>query len=146
MILHGSGSPKIILDYGGSGQTTIILPYCDSLIEKFEPEIYQVKLYNGTIDTRIAGWWYSAILDYSSYMATEDIALLQSGTKKLFTTTNRGIIRLYPYNSSIYYEVELDQKSDLTLQHRPFNMGLSGVKLNFVGTNRITTLDLTTTS
>lgn len=146
MILHGSGKPKLILDYGGASQTTIELPYCESLIETFEPEIYQQKLYNGTITSRIAGWWYRAKLSYQQYLSTEDLQLLGSGAAQLFTNSDRGVIRLYPYSSSVYYVVELAADQPLILQHRPFNVGLAGIELNFIGTTRLDTIDVTTTS
>jgi len=146
MTIHGSGKPKLILDYGGANERTIILPYCDSLVESFEPEIYQVRLYSGTLETRIIGWWYSAELNFSKHLSLTDLQSLHNGTAKLFSTTSRGTIRLYPYSSSVYYAVELDAEQALAIMHRPFNEGHSGIKLKFNGTSRISTIDLTTTT
>ena len=149
MILHGSGKPKLILDYGLGTATTITLPFCKNLIETFEPEIIQVRLFNGTLSTTIKGWWYSAVLDYSDFIkATTLQSLDQDGAslQSVFDTGRTVAMRFYPRSTSIYYTVELDPSTALVLQQRPFHTSHKRFQMKLNGTTRITEIDLVSTS
>ena len=149
MILHGSGKPKLILDYGLGTATTITLPFCKNLIETFEPEIIQVRLFNGTLSTTKKGWWYSAILDYSDFIkATTLQSLDQDGAslQSLFDIDRTSDLYFYPRSTAVYYRAELDPSTAVILQQRPFHTSHKRFQIKLNGTIRLNNIDLVSTS
>ena len=140
-VLHGTGQPKLVIDPSGTPEN-IILPYPKTFREFFKPEVLHKELYSGSISTTIKGWWYSAELDYGSYIA---VATLQS-LDNVYDKTRVTNMRFYPRNSSVYYSVELDPETALMLQQRSFNRAHKNFVLKLIGTARLSSVDLTSTS
>jgi hypothetical protein len=136
-VIHGEGKPKIELTLLG---TTINLPYCSSLTERFSNDFIQTKLNNGNINTKKRGYYYSATLDYSTGMSKEVLESLEP----LFSTSQNDFY-FYPRsdNTNIYYKVNFPENFALEIAQKKFHRGHKNIILEFIGVERLTSVDLT---
>ena len=136
-VIIGTGKPKIVI-----GATTINLPYCERLVEKFT-EVYteEYELYDtGELTSDLRGYRYAAELDYKKFT---DVATLNS-LEPLFTASvvNGDDIYLFPRaDSSVNYKVKTD--GGINLWQKTFHKGHGGLVLKFRGRALLTKIDLT---
>lgn len=143
-VIHGVGKPKIHYGTIATGETlptsSISLPYCDSLVERFSSDFIQSKLTSGDLNTYKKGWYYSATLSYEKRMTK---AVLES-LEPLFDVSYTDFYLLPRLdNTNIFYIVDFPQDFSFQFMQKPFHGGHRGVVLEFVGTRRLTTIDLT---
>ena len=124
--------------------TVYDLPFSQTpLIEEYAPDFIVHQLYNGTRDTNIRGWWYSASLDYGKKMDPEKLVYFDP----LFDSSRTYDVRFYPRydNYAVYYTVEPDPNTRIQLAHKPFWNGHKFFRLKLNGTTRLSSINLTPT-
>lgn len=117
----------------------IDLPYCQELLEWFEPDVLSRKLSNGNIDNKKKGFYYKAILDYSSYMTSTDLESLRSLYRIDFKEAE-FFPRIDNYNLS--YIVDIDPESQLEFAQLYHQQGHKYVKIAIKGLRRLSEANL----
>jgi hypothetical protein len=150
---YSEGNSRIFTDAWSNGNPAlptgfiissyvIDLPYCQSLQEAFSPDFLPLKkLFNtGKKTAKLRGFYYSALLDYSSYASKEMMILLQ----KVFSSL-RNEFYFYPRrdNMNISYLVELDPETALAIAQLPFHQGHKLVSIKLMGLERLEQVPLT---
>ena len=110
------------------------LPYCQRLTEMWIPDFVVHKLYNGNINRRKRGFYYSANLDYSGYAHKNTIVLF-----KQLLRIDRSEIYFYPRadNLAIVYKVDLSPESEIVLNQIQQHAGHRSFAINLIGVERL---------
>lgn len=142
----GNQTPGAFYVVGSLGQVRIKdlvvdLPYCETLIEKFKEDSVKHSLYNGKKTKRVKGFWYSATLDYSSYMSKATVEALHP-----IFQINRRNMTLYPRNDNpnIFYKVDLADDFEFTMAQIKKHLGHKSISVELEGLERLKTLNLLT--
>lgn len=117
------------------------LPYCqNNLIETFTPDIVLTKLYNGSLDWNVKGFWYSIVLDYSKKITPS----VTQAFSRLYDATRTYGVMVYPRkdNCSVGYQVDIDPKSVITLAQKMNHLGMKYFKAELLGKYRVSSIGL----
>lgn len=135
LVVNGwsNGTPRVNAPY--DIQNIIIdLPYCESLIETFTPDFITFKGVNGKIFIHKRGFYYSAQLNYASYMKGTILGQLRPLYNK-----NKSNFTFYPRsdNLKISYTVDISPDEDINFKQAPFHQGHELVVINLIGVKRL---------
>lgn len=116
----------------------IDLPYCQSLVESFEPDFIVHKTYAGRLKYIKRGFWYSAILDYSSYITKDTMKLF-----RFLYMTQRSDLIFYPRsdNLNISYRCEIDTER-FQFAQKYNHVGHKLVRVHLKGLERLQNIEL----
>lgn len=111
------------------------LPYCQKLTEIWIPDFTVHKLYNGKIYRNKKGFYYSASLDYSSYIHKDDLGLFRQ-----LLRNDKYEILFYPRrdNISVAYKVDISPESEIILNQMQHHAGHRSFVINLIGVERLT--------
>lgn len=110
----------------------IDLPYCEQLTESWTPDSIVKKRLNGKLNKKKKGFYYSASLNYSSFIKADVLSKL----RHLFRIDTKEII-FYPRrdNQKVNYLVDIDDDT-LELFQLKHHQGHGGIIINVIGLNR----------
>lgn len=117
------------------------LPYCqNNLVERFVPDVVVTKLWNGTKDVWIKGFWYYATLDYSKKVTPETTKAFS----RLYDSTRTYNVMLYPRRDNLRtgYQIEINEGSDVTIAQKMNHLGNKFFKASVIGVTRVAQVSL----
>lgn len=110
----------------------IALPYCKTLVERFEPEQLIHNKFRGKKEVLFYGWNYAARLDYSSWISADDLYLFDD----LFNIDETDSVVLVPridapgYNYNVHWTGSSEiARYGLSPGHRGFVVNAKGKEL-----------------
>ena len=115
------------------------LPYCNRLSESWTPDFIVKKMLSGEIRRNKRGYYYSARLDYTTYLHKDNLELLIDLFDNKF-----GSFLFYPRadNTSIYYTVDISPSSSMSYHQLKQHQGHGGVIIDITGLGRVSKIPL----